>query len=47
MLRYKTPYHQLSIRTNDFKDCPAVTYLWLNHLPKRVILQEKTALEGK
>lgn len=40
-------HHQLSIGTNDFKDCPAVIYLWPNHLPKKVILQEKTALEGK
>lgn len=40
-------HHQLSIGTNQFKDCPAVIYLWPNHLPKRVILQEKTALEGK
>jgi hypothetical protein len=40
-------HHQLSIGTNDFKDCPAIIYLWPNHLPKRVILQEKTALEGE
>ena len=40
-------HHQLSIGTNAFKDCPAVIYLWPNHLPKRVILQEQTALEGK
>ncbi len=40
-------HHQLSIGTNAFKDCPAVIYLWPNHLPKRVTLQEKTALEGE
>jgi hypothetical protein len=40
-------HHQLSIGTNAFKDCPAVIYLWPNHLPKRVTLQERTALEGK
>jgi len=40
-------HHQLSIGTNAFKDCPAIIYLWPNHLPKRVILQEQTALEGK
>ena len=40
-------HHQLSIGSNSFKDCPAVIYLWPNHLPKRVILQDHTALEGK
>jgi hypothetical protein len=40
-------HHQLSIGTNQFKDCLTVIYLWPNHLPKKAILQEKTALEGK
>jgi hypothetical protein len=40
-------HHQLSIGTNAYKDCPAVIYLWPNHLPKKVILKEQTALEGK
>lgn len=40
-------HHQLSIGTNAYKDCPAVIYLWPNHLPKQVILKERTALEGK
>ena len=40
-------HHQLSIGTNAYKDCPAVIYLWPNHLPKKVILKERTALEGK
>jgi hypothetical protein len=40
-------HHQLSIGSNNFKDCPAVIYLWPSHLPKRVILQDHIALEGK
>jgi hypothetical protein len=40
-------HHRLSIGTNAYKDCPAVIYLWANHLPKQVILKERTALEGK
>ena len=39
--------HQLAIGTNAYKDCPAVVYLWPNHLPKRVALQRHTALDGK
>ena len=40
-------HHQLSIGTNQFKDCAAVIYLLPHHLPKRIILQEQAALEGK
>ena len=40
-------HHQLAIGTNAYKDCPAVVYLWPNHLPKRVALQRHTALDGK
>ena len=40
-------HHQLAIGTNAYKDCPAVIYLWPNHLPKRVTLQRHTALDGK
>lgn len=40
-------HHQLAIGTNAYKDCPAVIYLWPNHLPKRVTLQRQTALDGK
>lgn len=40
-------HHQLSIGSNEFKDCPAVIYLWPNHLPKSALLQVQTALDGK
>jgi hypothetical protein len=40
-------HHQLAIGSNDYKDCPAVIYLWPNYLPRRVTLQNQTALEGE
>ena len=45
--RLHISHHQLAIGTNAYKDCPAVIYLWPNHLPKRVTLQRQTALDQK
>jgi hypothetical protein len=40
-------HHSLSIGSNNFRDCEAVIYLWDNHLPQGVAVNQYHALAGE
>jgi ATP:corrinoid adenosyltransferase len=40
-------HHSLSIGSNQFRDCDAVIYLWDNHLPQAVAVNQYHALAGE